>query len=191
MTNQISASRALSTLKTLSTNIGNQISSSKFSFIKKGNKNLETGKSVKDSIVEVENSFKSIKDKIDESFRLRQGLNEINYSNTMQISGKTMSILDALTYKHYIIPQLKTLLQQMKIEQSRLINQYKNEIVNHEKRLTDAKDNEALLNVIKSEEPAIHDVSDKVNALQKEIEDFEMNFDILLNELNPGLKFNL
>ena len=191
MTNQISASRALSTLKTLSTNIGNQISSSKFSFIKKGNKNLETGKSVKDSIVEVENSFKSVKDKIDESFRLRQGLNEINYSNTMQISGKTMSILDALTYKHYIIPQLKTLLQQMKIEQSRLINQYKNEIVNHEKRLTDAKDNEALLNVIKSEEPAIHDVSDKVNALQKEIEDFEMNFDILLNELNPGLKFNL
>ena len=191
MTNQISASRALSTLKTLSTNIGNQISSSKFSFIKKGNKNLETGKSVKDSSVEVENSFKSVKDKIDESFRLRQGLNEINYSNTMQISGKTMSILDALTYKHYIIPQLKTLLQQMKIEQSRLINQYKNEIVNHEKRLTDAKDNEALLNVIKSEEPAIHDVSDKVNALQKEIEDFEMNFDILLNELNPGLKFNL
>ena len=191
MTNQISASRALSTLKTLSTNIGNQISSSKFSFIKKGNKNLETGKSVKDSIVEVENSFKSVKDKIDESFRLRQGLNEINYSNTMQISGKTMSILDALTYKHYIIPQLKTLLQQMKIEQSRLINQYKYEIVNHEKRLTDAKDNEALLNVIKSEEPAIHDVSDKVNALQKEIEDFEMNFDILLNELNPGLKFNL
>lgn len=191
MTNQISASRALSTLKTLSTNIGNQISSSKFSFIKKGNKNLETGKSVKDSIVEVENSFKSVKDKIDESFRLRQGLNEINYSNTMQISGKTMSILDALTYKHYIIPQLKTLLQQMKIEQSRLINQYKNEIVNHETRLTDAKDNEALLNVIKSEEPTIHDVSDKVNALQKEIEDFEMNFDILLNELNPGLKFNL
>ena len=191
MTNQISASRALSTLKTLSTNIGNQISSSKFSFIKKGNKNLETGKSVKDSVVEVENSFKSVKDKIDESFRLRQGLNEINYSNTMQISGKTMSILDALTYKHYIIPQLKTLLQQMKIEQSRLINQYKNEIVNHEKRLTDAKDNEALLNVIKSEEPTIHDVSDKVNTLQKEIEDFEMNFDILLNELNPGLKFNL
>ena len=191
MTNQISASRALSTLKTLTTNIGNQILSSKFSFIKKGNKNLETGKSVKDSIVEVENSFKSVKDKIDESFRLRQGLNEINYSNTMQISGKTMSILDALTYKHYIIPQLKTLLQQMKIEQSRLINQYKNEIVNHERRLTDAKDNEALLNVIKSEEPAIHDVSDKVNALQKEIEDFEMNFDILLNELNPGLKFNL
>ena len=191
MTNQISASRALSTLKTLTTNIGNQISSSKFSFIKKGNKNLETGKSVKDSIVEVENSFKSVKDKIDESFRLRQGLNEINYSNTMQISGKTMSILDALTYKHYIIPQLKTLLQQMKIEQSRLLNQYKYEIVNHEKRLTDAKDNEALLNVIKSEEPTIHDVSDKVNALQKEIEDFEMNFDILLNELNPGLKFNL
>ena len=191
MTNQISASRALSTLKTLSTNIGNQISSSKFSFIKKGNKNLETGKSVKDSIVEVENSFKSVKDKIDESFRLRQGLNEVNYSNEIQISGKTLSILDALTYKHYIIPQLKTLLQQMKIEQSRLINQYKNEIVNHEKRLTDAKDNEALLNVIKSEEPAIHDVSDKVNTLQKEIEDFEMNFDILLNELNPGLKFNL
>lgn len=191
MTNQISAARALSTLKALSTNVGNQISSSKFSFIKKGNKNLETGKSVKDSIVEVENNFKSVKDKIDESFRLRQGLNEINYSNTMQISGKTMSILDALSYKHYIIPQLKSLLQQMKIEQSRLINQYKNEIVNHEKRLTDAKDNDVLLNAIKSEEPAIHDVSDKADTLQKEIEDFEMNFDILLNELNPGLKFNL
>jgi hypothetical protein len=79
----------------------------------------------------------------------------------------------------------------MKHEQSRLINQYKSELVAHEKRLTDAKDNEALLNVIKDEEPVIHDVSDKIDTLQKEIEDFEMNFDILLNEVNPGLKFNL
>ena len=74
MTNQISASRALSTLKTLTTNIGIQISSSKFSFLKKGSKNLENGKTHKIDTFSAEKTFKNYtKDEEKLNFTLNDG----------------------------------------------------------------------------------------------------------------------
>lgn len=191
MSNQISAARALTTFKTLNNGISTQIIQSKFSFVKKGDKNAENGKSVKESTEEVNKHFQSIQDKLEEMFKLRQGLNEVNFNNKIKINGKELSILDALAYKHHIIPHKKLLLETLKKEQRKINEQYKVEVQSYERRLTESRDNEAMLNAIKLDVPSIHEVSDKIEALQKEIDAFELDFDISLNEVNPGIKFDI
>lgn len=191
MSNQISAARALTTFKTLNNGILGQMTTAKFTFVKKGEKNADTGKSAKESIEEVNKNFKSIQDKMDEMFKLRQGLNKVNFENKIKINNKEMSILDALAYKHHIIPHKKTLLESLKKDQRKINDQYRQEVQNYERRLNESRDNEAMLVAIKLDEPSIHDISEKIDSLQKEIEAFELDFDIYLNEVNPGIKFDI
>lgn len=191
MSNQISASRALTTFKTLNNSLPTQISNAKFSFVKKGDKNADNGKSVKDSTDEVNKNFKSVQDKLDEMFKLRQGLNSVNFITMIKVNGKEMSILDALSYKHHIIPHKKTLLESLKKDQRKINEQYRLEVQSYERRLNESKDNDALISAIKLDEPFIYDVSEKIESLQKEIEAFELDFDIYLNEVNPGIKFDI
>lgn len=191
MSNTITASRALTTFKSLNNGISVQINQSKFCFVKKAGKNIENGKSESESIEDVNKNFQSIQDKLEEMFKLRQGLNAVNYNTIIKVNGKEMSILDALSYKHHIIPHKKYLLENLKKEQRRQYEKYQQELQNYEKRINDVANNEAMVAAIKLEEPSIHDISSRIELLQKEIEAFELDFDIYLNEVNPTISFNM
>lgn len=196
MTTQISVSRALSKSKTMSESTLSGVDV-KFGYIDVNSKTLD-GSKVKDAKDLIDKSYQSITDKINEVFRLRKGINAVNANTTITIDGiGEMSILDALSYKVYIIPMKRDLLNKLVQDRSSLVIEYRKTKATYDTELTalesraGKEDMVALIEHKKKHEPKIVVLENEIEALRKEIDFFETEFDAVMSELNPTLKFDV
>lgn len=196
MTNQISVSRALSKSKSLLEEAINNAHNVKFAFVEIKDKTLD-GKIVKNEKDNTQKAFQSVNDKINESFRLRQGINQINAVTQIDIGNGQMSIQDALAYKLYIIPAKRSLLSKLVADRNNSINEYKKAKASFDSDLntlesrTDKDDVAALIEHKKKQEPKLHSYDDEIDKIRAEVEYFESEFDAVMSELNPTLKFDV
>lgn len=190
MKNTITASRALVTLKHLDTSLDTEIAQAQFTYVRKNGAEISSGLSSKVIEEKVNGNYQSIRDKINNVFELRSGLNKVNHETMIKFGKKEMSILDALVYSHRVIPKLKQLVKSMQHDLMVKTAAYQKADASFEQALVSSKDNADMLSVLeKSFKPYLFPISDRIAEIQKEIEFFESEFDILLTELNPTLKF--
>lgn len=195
MTNQISVSRALSKSKSLLDDAINQTAAyTRFSFVEVGNKTTD-GKNAKSELDDAKKALQSVNDKINESFRLRQGINQINATTKIDLGFGEMTILDVLAYKLYIIPKKRELFQKLVSDRNLAVAEYKKQKERHDKTLSDLEsskdDVSALLEHAKKQEPKLVCFDDEIEELRKHITFFESEFDAVMSEMNPSLKFDV
>lgn len=196
MTNQISVSRALSKSKSLLEDAINNAHNVKFAFVEVTNKTLD-GKIIKNEKENVQKVFQSVNDKINESFRLRQGINAVNAVTQIDVGNGQMTIQDALAYKLYIIPAKKNLLNKLVNDRNVAVNEYKKAKASFDSDLStlesrnEKDDVSALIEHKKKQEPKIHSYDEEIEKIRAEVEYFESEFDAVMSELNPTLKFDV
>lgn len=196
MTNQISVSRALSKSKSLLEEAQSNSTNVRFGYIEVNGKTTD-GKSVKESKDTVVKTYQSVNDKINESFRMRQGINKINANTMIDVGFGEISILDALSYKLYIIPSKKLLLNKLIGDRNIVVAQYRTEKATFDKELnnlesrSEREDMTALIEHNKKYEPKVYALDFEIEAIRKEVDYFESEFDAIMSELNPTLKFDV
>lgn len=196
MNNQISVSRALSKSKSLLEESANNAHEVKFGYVEVSNKTID-GKPVKAALDIIKKAYQSTNDKINESFRLRQGINAVNAVTKIDVGYGEMTIQDALAYKLYIIPAKKVLLNKLTNDRNAVINEYKRiksaydtELNSLESRMA-KEDITALIDHKKTQEPKVYSFDEQIEKIRTEVEYFESEFDAVMSELNPTLKFDV
>lgn len=197
MSNEISVSRALSKSKSLLDESSTNSHDVKFGYVEIASKTID-GKTVKVAKDGIDKCYQSVNDKINESFRLRQGINSVNAVTKIDVGSGEMTIQDALAYKLYIIPAKKSLLNKLVADRNNVINEYKKvknvfdaELNSLESRLEKKEDVGALIEHKKKQEPKVYTFDDEIEKIRKEVEYFESEFDAVMSELNPTLKFTV
>lgn len=196
MTNQISVSRALSKSKSLLEEAVSNSRNVKFAFVEVSNKTLE-GKTVKTEQEATKKAYQSLNDKVNEAFRLRQGINLVNANTKIDVGNGEMTIQDALAYKLYVIPAKRSILDKLILDRNNATTEYKRAKAAFDAELnaleakSDKDDVAVLIEHKKKQEPKIHAYDDEIEKIRAEIEYFESEFDAVMSELNPTLKFDV
>lgn len=196
MTNQISVSRALSKSKSLLEEAVANSRYVKFAFVEVSNKTLE-GKTVKTEQEATKKAYQSLNDKVNEAFRLRQGINLVNANTKIDVGNGEMTIQDALAYKLYVIPAKRSILEKLILDRNNATTEYKRAKATFDAELnaleakSDKDDVAVLIEHKKKQEPKIHAYDDEIEKIRAEIEYFESEFDAVMSELNPTLKFDV
>lgn len=185
--NKVSASRALVTLKHLDISIKSDIAQAQYTYVKKGDKEIVSGKDDAAIKQEVDAAYQSIRDKMNTFFNLRQGLNKINQSTKIKVGNRELTILDALTYRHYVIPKLEQLYNAMLSDYNRKSNEYQKADALFEQALLAADNNELKEALIKANKPELYQIGERISQVKQEIDYFNTEFDVLMTELNPTL----
>lgn len=191
--NQISIARALVSCNRLTDSISDKISASTLSFVTKNGVNIKDGTSKKDLTEKVKRDVQSIDDTIDEMFRLRKGINKINAETMIKIGDQEMTIVDALAYRHYILPKLRSFRDNLVSQRQQSTRKYQEEIANKERIISEASKNDTNQRNILEETIKVEMFSNEelLERLNKRIEFFDLEFDSIMTELNPSLKFDL
>lgn len=196
MTNPINVSRALSKSVSLLDEAKANSSNITFGYVAAG-KNTLNGKTVSDEEAKIKKAYKSVTDKIDESFRMRQGINKINSTTEIVIGNKRMTIADALAYKLYIIPARQALLNKLEQDRKVTVAEYRKAKAAYDAELNALEsknadgDMAALIAHKQSVEPKVYAFDAEIECIRNEVEFFVSEFDAIMSELNPTLKFDV
>ena len=109
------------------------------------------------------------------------------------IGKDSMSILDALSYRIYVLPRLIEFRDELQRQRRLYVTQYQNEVTKKENLIAESVKNDTdntqrgiLEESIKIEYFGNDELLERLNA---RISFFEVEFDVIMTELNPGLKF--
>lgn len=199
MSNVISVSRALSKSKSLLVESIVNAKAQRMSYVEVNKKTLD-GNSIKDEDAKIAKVYKSVTDKVDEAFRLRKGINEINAKTKIDVGFGELSIQDALAYKLYVIPAKEQILKRLVDDRNVAVREYREAKMAYDTELRNleskaSKDSSDDINLLiemkKKQEPVVHTMEAEIDKLRAEIEYFESEFDAVMSELNPTLKFEI
>ena len=191
--NQISVARALVTCNRLVSDINEKIKDSVLAYVTKNSVSVKDGKSKVELLERSKADVQSIEDKINTMFTLRSGINKINAETMVTIGKDSMSILDALSYRIYVLPRLIEFRDELQRQRRLYVTQYQNEVTKKENLIAESVKNDTdttqrgiLEESIKIEYFGNDELLERLNA---RISFFEVEFDVIMTELNPGLKF--
>lgn len=196
MSNDISVSRALSKSKSLLDESISVASTIRLGFVEVAGRTLD-GKTAKVETDNIKKVYQSASDKINESFRLRKGINDINSKTNIDVGYGEMTIQDALAYKLYIIPAKRNILSRMISDRNHITAEYRKAKEKFDSELnalearSEKEDVVALIEHKRKHEPKIYILDGEIEAIRAEIEYFESEFDAVMSELNPTLKFEI
>lgn len=196
MSNVISVSRALSKSKSLLDESISVASTIRLGFVEVAGRTLD-GKTAKVETDNIKKVYQSASDKINESFRLRKGINDINSKTNIDVGYGEMTIQDALAYKLYIIPAKRNILSRMISDRNHITAEYRKAKEKFDSELnalearSEKEDVVALIEHKRKHDPKIYILDGEIEAIRAEIEYFESEFDAVMSELNPTLKFEI
>lgn len=179
--------RGLVTIKRFRAGFNETLRGMIFSGVFRNGTEISTAKKITEFCDESRKNIQSIRDKLDADFELRCKINKANYTNVIEIGGRTMTINDALTYRQHTLPQLKVLharlvkdLQSARSMFTQLERDFDIKLAN-----TKADDIELKNLLEKREKPSILDIQTQIDELKAQIDFFDLEFDALLTERNP------
>lgn len=200
-TNSMTITRALAELKLLDSRIYGAISDADFGGVLVGKK-ISSGKH--NSIEEVEKvakaSYQSIKDLIKRRNKIKSAIVNSNATTEVEVAGVKMTVAEAIErkssigYEKYLLSELKSQYSQLVSHADKINKDVEKRLDEHLKSLfgKDAKisapEVESVVETFKlNNEAKIVDpinLKDKINELEKEIEEFLFNVDFVLSESN-------
>lgn len=180
--------RGLVTLKHNKQILADALRLARFSGVFRNGNEAHTGTETKKFTEDSRKAAQSIRDKIDAEFDLRKRINAANVTNTVQVGSKVMSINDALTYRTHILPQLKQLHAKMTRDLAAARSTYTDLDREFSTKLTRTNDDKEFVALLeRREKPSLLDIQEQIDALAKEIEFFDVEFDAVLTEKNPSI----
>jgi hypothetical protein len=196
----MSITKALRELKTLDARIAKKIDGTTFVTSKKPKENLKGFRSTEEFQNETKENLQSIQALMDRRRQIKKTIVESNATTTVEVAGVKITVSDAIERKNFIEIE-KRLLRKMATDYGFSHNRVEKNNEDAEKRLDNqlvsmiSKDGKTDLEAVEgfkklfwaSEATVLIDpigASSKVEAMGKEIEDFEDEVDVALSEIN-------
>lgn len=195
MSEKMSLTRALAELKMLDKRIDGKTNESKFVDFLIGGE-TSTRVPVETLTSEIKGDLTSIEDLIERRRKIKSALTLANASTEVEIGNVKMKIAEAIDYKTFILSK-KHLLNTMKSQYANVSAKIEQQNRRVEDKVADilskdgdSKRKEEDANYHRSRyEAKIHDplkIKEKIDALEKEISEFETTVDFKLSEVNSS-----
>lgn len=197
---KLSLHRVLSELKMLDRRITDAIGDVNPQAVMVGNKLKNISLSVEEFETQAKSSLQKVRDLIDRRYKLKCALIKANAETKVTISGKEMTIADAIDYKT-VIEYKEQLLRHLRNKFTNVTNMYNSEVEKMETKLdetvkaatnkSDKPDKDLIAALTESYRKA-NDVkvidpthlSEIITTLSKEVDDFKAEVDAVLAEAN-------
>lgn len=206
MSKEISITRALTELKTLDGRITKAINKP-FVHSKVGNRVSGTNKTEAEIIQEVKQDFQSYRDLIERRNKLKCAIVKSNAITMVEVGDKVMTVAEAIERKTSVQME-ESMLNQLKGQYSRMyssVEQHNTQVnnklaeliqVNLSKDRKVSEDDYKLIAkpFLEQNEASLIDplgISALINTMEKDIEDFKMNVDFALSEVNALTKITI
>lgn len=193
---KLSVHQALSKLKILESRITGVISRTslnndfKVIGISQYNKPISTQfKDVKSMRSTLSANHQSYKDLLEQLYKIKNSIDKSNAKTKIQVAGKSYTVLEALSYKNFIIPKEQVFLDILKSNLNALQGTYDNIKANVEKSLPEDVSADTIMSLIpKIEDP--NNISTYVNNRQEEINNFLSEIDdaLVLSNVNTFIE---
>ena len=176
----------LSKLKFFDNKFSSKLSEARFVEVFRKDK-TSYGKDQKVFIQEAHASIKSLRDQIETDFETRKNIAKVNASTVINIKGKEFTIAEALLYRQYELPRLRSLLEEMRSSRLSAERAFKKAQTEFETKLTSSeyKDDPDMKKAYEEKyQPSVNNIDKQITDLAEYIEFFDETLDYLLSEKN-------